>query len=63
MVSDFQVAHPSSPFFSLDENEMEECIKKYPNIEDFSFRMLTLLEEARKHFIKIELNKKLIKRS
>ncbi len=33
MVSDFLVAHPSGPFFSLSDDEMKKCIKKYPNIE------------------------------
>ena len=34
MVSDFLVAHPSSPFFSLSEAEWGEAITKYPDLED-----------------------------
>ena len=32
MVSDFLVAHPSSAFFSLNEEEWSEAIKKYPSL-------------------------------
>jgi hypothetical protein len=32
MVSDFLVAHPSSPFFSLDENEWNDATRKYPSL-------------------------------
>ncbi|CAF0913364.1 unnamed protein product [Brachionus calyciflorus] len=32
MVSDFLVAHSSCPFFSLDEEEWEKAIEKYPCI-------------------------------
>ena len=35
MVSDFMVAHPSGPFFSLTDIEMERCINKYPSVETF----------------------------
>ena len=32
MVSDFLVAHPSCPFFSLNEEEWEKAIEKYPSL-------------------------------
>jgi len=35
MVSDFLVAHPSGPFFNLNDAEWQRCILKYPNIVDF----------------------------
>ena len=36
MVSDYLVAHPSGPFFNLDESEWEKCIAKYPTIIDYN---------------------------
>jgi hypothetical protein len=36
MVSDFLVAHPSSPFFFLDQDEWNEAIKKYPSLLESS---------------------------
>jgi len=36
MVSDFLVQHPSGPFFSLNEDEWKEAIKKYPNLDQIS---------------------------
>ena len=32
MVSDFLEAHPSSPFFSLNENEWTKATSKYPSL-------------------------------
>lgn len=32
MVSEFLVAHPSSPFFYLNETEWEKATKKYPSL-------------------------------
>ena len=33
MVSDFLVQHPSGPFFSLNDNEWNEAIKRYPTLD------------------------------
>ena len=34
MVSDFLVQHPSSPFFTLNDNEWKNAIKEYPSLLD-----------------------------
>ena len=34
MVSDFLMAHPSGPFFSLDDEEWASAIKKYPSLQE-----------------------------
>ena len=34
MVSDFIVAHPSGPFFSLSDDEFDDACKKYPSLLD-----------------------------
>jgi hypothetical protein len=34
MCSDFLVGHPSSPFFSLDENEWAKAVKKHPDLAE-----------------------------
>jgi hypothetical protein len=34
MCSDFLVCHPSSPFFSLDDEEWAKAVKKHPELED-----------------------------
>jgi len=36
MISDFLVAHPTSPFFYLEQHEWNEAIKKYPSLLDNS---------------------------
>jgi hypothetical protein len=36
MVSDFLVQHPSGPFFSLNEAEWKDAIKKYPNLDQLN---------------------------
>jgi hypothetical protein len=36
MVSDFLVAHPSGPFFSLNETEWSKCVATYPSILEFN---------------------------
>ena len=35
MVSDFLVSHPTGPFFSLNDAEMNKCLLKYPDILEF----------------------------
>jgi hypothetical protein len=36
MVSDFLVQHPSGPFFSLNDIEWNEAIKKYPSLDEIN---------------------------
>ncbi|CAF3889700.1 unnamed protein product, partial [Rotaria sp. Silwood1] len=36
MVSDFLVQHPSGPFFSLNDTEWKEAIKKYPTLDQIN---------------------------
>lgn len=36
MVSDFLVQHPSGPFFSLNNNEWNKAIKKYPTLGEIA---------------------------
>ncbi len=48
MVSDFLVAHPSSPFFSLNEDEWTKATSKYPS----------LLVDHGVHYCKVEKTRK-----
>lgn len=34
MISDFLVAHPSSPFFRLNDEEWSRAIEKYPSLNE-----------------------------